>query len=651
VPILITPPKLLDSTLNLANGKIAARVTAQFGYGGDVVLPVQGLGQVVGGEFKDASGAAPFTLPYTPDGFAVELWLDLVEYTTTGIQTRQSSRTVTVPNLASVSWTDLIDVVAGLPAGEYVAPAWVATVYAARDTTVTKAAEAASSASSAAGSAASINRGAANGVASLDGSALLPEAQVPTRLGATALSATIDGKIVNDQTRQDGRFAPVLVTDANLPSRLTDTNVKALINSQGDSRWMQLGAVGLAAQLAAAIRSKSAVHVGDVNGMHCSTAQSDGVAIDSNAEIECNITADASGVRLVFVNETASLAAPNAITVRAGLKNSSGSFTAVYFNGKRDVVIDPSGVAISDPVNATFNKTNLKIRTKVSVASAGMKWPITYLAQSTRGDWVLTGTAGDDFTTSTEQTSVSGNAYGPIATLALTNRADLDVIALIGDSITAGTGAAVPSAMNSFSRLAATAKGKVSVNVGYAGSASSSGSSLGFRQRSAAITGCTHSIEMYGTNDFATATLAQIQARLILNWRARAAQGIRAYACTLVPRVTSTDLYATTANQTDTTGNTTVRAPVNDWLRAGAPMSTALVAVAAGTAGAITFGQAGHPAIGYFETADAVESARNSGTWKVDGTANKYTSDGIHPSAFGHTALSDAIVAQWPVSF
>jgi hypothetical protein len=45
------------------------------------------------------------------------------------------------------------------------------------------------------------------------------------------------------------------------------------------------------------------------------------------------------------------------------------------------------------------------------------------------------------------------------------------------------------------------------------------------------------------------------------------------------------------------------------------------VAVASGSSapGTVRFGQNGHPAIGYFETADSVESSRDSGLWAITG--------------------------------
>lgn len=54
--------------------------------------------------------------------------------------------------------------------------------------------------------------------------------------------------------------------------------------------------------------------------------------------------------------------------------------------------------------------------------------------------------------------------------------------------------------------------------------------------------------------------------------------------------------------------------------------------------GVILSGSANHPLEGYFDTADAVESARNSGKWVVSTTG-----DGVHPNAAGHTLMAAAI--------
>lgn len=78
------------------------------------------------------------------------------------------------------------------------------------------------------------------------------------------------------------------------------------------------------------------------------------------------------------------------------------------------------------------------------------------------------------------------------------------------------------------------------------------------------------------------------------------------YQTTLPPETTSSDSWATTANQTLQAENTN-RVSLNGLIRAGV----------SGFAG-------------YLEVADIVESARDSGKWIVDGSANYATNDGVH---------------------
>lgn len=286
------------------------------------------------------------------------------------------------------------------------------------------------------------------------------------------------------------------------------------------------------------LASLKPLHVGDTNGIQAYSTVSDGVALDMNAELRHNLAAgeDISEIQYVYENANLNGDGPNDITVRAGMYL-NGAWLPLYFGGKRDVVIPPGGRAITDPLPvSTTGFAFFESRTKVSVTTAGQKWPITYACSATRSEWAVTGAAGDDFTTSGNQTSNSNNTFGPVAIMAKTTRTDRDVVALIGDSITAGTGAASPLWFNSFSRLAATAKGKTSVNVGYAGSSSGVGYGFAFVRRAIPIIGATHSMEMYGTNDIGALTIATLQSRLLSSWRDRKARSMRVYACTIIPK-------------------------------------------------------------------------------------------------------------------
>lgn len=132
----------------------------------------------------------------------------------------------------------------------------------------------------------------------------------------------------------------------------------------------------------------------------------------------------------------------------------------------------------------------------------------------------------------------------------------------------------------------------------------------------------------YGRNDVTGGqTLAQVQATLLSLWSGAAARGCKVFQTTITPRTTTTDNFLTLANQTaDATDP--VRVALNTWIRAGSPIDPGtLAAVAVGTSGALLAGATNHPLyantaapLGYVEVADTVESARNSGLWKVIGT-------------------------------
>jgi len=208
MPNLLTPLPFLDASGQPANGFIFAQASRAFATATGFVTTVQSMGRVVNGVFltADDSKSDPFVLmPATVDA-PLQLTIKLNSYTTEGrLQggyTGVQSRTVTVADVGTVSWADLVDVVPVADAIPYEIQPWmqdamdnVAAAEVAAGTATTKAAAAAASAASASASAASVVRGGANGVAPLDGASLLPDANLPTRLGVSGLATTIDGKV------------------------------------------------------------------------------------------------------------------------------------------------------------------------------------------------------------------------------------------------------------------------------------------------------------------------------------------------------------------------------------------------------------------------------------------------------------------------
>jgi lysophospholipase L1-like esterase len=143
-------------------------------------------------------------------------------------------------------------------------------------------------------------------------------------------------------------------------------------------------------------------------------------------------------------------------------------------------------------------------------------------------------------------------------------------------------------------------------------------------RRMAFASGATTAVMCQGTNDIFTThlTLAQMQTNLTTWANMMKGRGVaNLFAVTLLPRTTSTDSWATTTNQT-VLAQEAVRTGYNDWLRNTAPGLLGLTCI---------------------ETADTVETSRNSGKWVVNGSANYATADGIHPSSAAHTLMAAAL--------
>lgn len=95
----------------------------------------------------------------------------------------------------------------------------------------------------------------------------------------------------------------------------------------------------------------------------------------------------------------------------------------------------------------------------------------------------------------------------------------------------------------------------------------------------------------------------------------------RVWQSTISPVSTSTDAWATVANQT-TAATNAQRTALNDWIRTKPS-----------------------PLVGYFEVADVLETARNSGIWNVQANLGAPTGDGLHegPTYYKYIDTAKAI--------
>jgi len=201
VPNLLTPLPFLDASGQPANGFIFAQATRTFSTAGGFITTARSMGRVVNGVFltADDSKSDPFVLVTATVDAPLSIVIKLDSYTTDGRLVKDgggvASRTVTVPDVGTVTWLDLVDVVAVADAVPYVIQPWMQDAMDNAAAASASAATATTKAGEAAASAASVVRGGANGVAPLDGSSKVPDANLPTRLGASELSTTIDDAI------------------------------------------------------------------------------------------------------------------------------------------------------------------------------------------------------------------------------------------------------------------------------------------------------------------------------------------------------------------------------------------------------------------------------------------------------------------------
>lgn len=364
----------------------------------------------------------------------------------------------------------------------------------------------------------------------------------------------------------------------------------------------------------------------------------------------------AADLRLVYANWSGGSDGPNTITVKASVEPpTSGSVTSgasaanypVTFGGAPTVTIAPGGFAVSDPVPVRVAVGQwLYHRTYVSVASAGQKWPIgTYLSTGLQGSNEGT-LAGSDVTAATPPTNTipsnSGAGYGPVAIIGIPTTPPGKCVAIDGDSIYFGSGEFLND--RGMAVRACDLQGIPYVQLAKPGEHGYDFVGVGQRQRMPLAAGCTHAVEGYGRNDYAAGqTAAQLQATRISIWTDLASRGIKVYAGTNPPKVTSTDAFVTTVNQTTfTTGvQESARLTVNAWLRDGAPMlNGAPAATGSNAPGTLRAGSAGHPLTDVWDVSAAIETSLNSGIWK--GPTRSFT-DGAMTS--GTVTLTSATAA------
>lgn len=167
-----------------------------------------------------------------------------------------------------------------------------------------------------------------------------------------------------------------------------------------------------------------------------------------------------------------------------------------------------------------------------------------------------------------------------------------------------------------------------------------------------ALTLFTHVLDQYGFNDITNEVITKTMADKILTWNWMLGQNpaLKITGCTVTPSASSTDGWTTLTNQTPDVGTTygglnrwQRSIAYNDWMRDGAPILAGVAAPGTTDPTAKRAGQAGHPLKGYLEIADVIESARNSGKFRVD--LGALAVDGVHMNTLAGTQMVPVVKA------
>lgn len=341
---------------------------------------------------------------------------------------------------------------------------------------------------------------------------------------------------------------------------------------------------------------------------------------------------DVNSVRLYYLNGHHETDNVNDLSVTAQVSAGAAGaapFNKVFFGGKRTVVIEPGGSALSDPVAIDLPAgTTFYVHTYQDAGPGGSR------IQNHNG--FQTNEFGNN--TASDQTGTqltTGTTTGLIPTYIVAGRPSYvaePMIGIFGDSIADGR-----YDTNLIGYIARALQG----DYGYIQGALPSErvvlfiSSFNGIKRQGRADGITAAICEHGINDVTFgSTVPQITSAIAsMTALARRAGAKKVMYCTILPTSSSTDSWATAVNQTPG-ATVAVRTALNDELRAN---------------------YASYGIDFLFDAADVVEVnsagvlTRNGGRWVPAYAAAPMggggSADGTHPSIAGHLALSNALKA------
>lgn len=319
-------------------------------------------------------------------------------------------------------------------------------------------------------------------------------------------------------------------------------------------------------------------------------------------------------------------------TVTASIEYPAGVYTQVLFSGVAAGTVTNGSQLLSDAVAVTI-PTNTLFWVRIfweGGAGGVLTIPHDLTGGSNPGSGLEVAVSGLTDKTMSGTVTAADNEFSPVAIIGTTTQPSF---VIVGDSIGLGDSSreTVGDASGDFGVVA---RG-IGPSYAYASYCQNGDQAedivASHTNRAALFAYASHLACEYGSNDLYTnsASVATVQGLLQTIWGYMTALGPekKVYQTTITPRTTSSDSWATTENQAQVSGTINGRrTTLNDWIR-GVPSG----------------------AHGYFDIADALETSRNSGIWKVTGVANAYTADGIHPNTTGSILIRDSgVIAALP---
>ncbi|RUT88012.1 MULTISPECIES: SGNH/GDSL hydrolase family protein [unclassified Mesorhizobium] len=313
------------------------------------------------------------------------------------------------------------------------------------------------------------------------------------------------------------------------------------------------------------------------------------------------------------------------ISYKASIEYPAGTFTQVLFAGATSGLATGTVPLLSDWVSVNIpNGEGFWVRTYAVAthsivfadATAGSNFWTCDFANGEAYEYAASGITDKTMggTLVPNKTTNDAAIFHPTAIIGNTRKPS---VLLIGDSRVAGFGDFFNAAGDTGELARSIGPSLAYINAGSAGDTLSEFIASSVR-RQALQQYCSHVVVQTAINALRSGTGQNKTAATVLGEQQTILgyfSGKRRFTSTTSPSSTSSDSWATATGQTLNT-NAAQIAAYNDAIRAGVANSD-----------------------GFFEIADQVETARNSGKWKFDGTASKWTADGLHASSFGYAAI------------